>query len=114
MILYHVTKKENIEKIMNEGLIPMLGKYAVEMGECIPSVWLFPDIDDAKEMAPIWLEPFYGPDLVYLKVYLPDNTMLEYTGSDYEVYVTTCIPPSNISIVNNGSHSTDLIKLFSN
>ena len=42
MELYHVTKGENVASILQKGLIPTIGKYAKEMGEYIPSVWLFP------------------------------------------------------------------------
>ncbi len=96
MILYHVTEQKNLPGILREGLIPNIGGYAAEMGEKKPHVWLFPSREDAEEMIPVWLEPFYGSDLALLEVRLPDDFPLEYTGSDYEVVTTRAIPPNCI------------------
>ena len=98
MELYHVTKSENVADIMKNGLVPSIGKYATEMGETQKAVWLFPRLEDAQEMIPVWLEPFYGSDLCILKINLPDDFPVEYTGSDYEVYVTETIRPEYITI----------------
>lgn len=98
MKLYHVTKQENVIDILRDGLIPQIGCYATEMEEKTSAVWLFPSIVDAEEMAPVWLEPFYGEELTYLEVTLQDDYPVQYSGSDYEVYVTEKIPPENIRI----------------
>lgn len=98
MKLYHVTSSENVGRILHEGLIPSIGGYAESMGETQASVWLFPTLEDAEEMAPVWLEPYYGDDLTFLEVELDDDFPLEYTGSDYEVVVHETIPPDNICI----------------
>ena len=55
------------------------------MGETKAYIWLFPDLEDAIEMIPIWLVPYYGSNLSILEVNLPDDHPVEYTGSDYEV-----------------------------
>lgn len=98
MKYYHITKSCNVNNILKNGLVPTLGDYALEMGEYEPSVWLFIGIDEAEEMAPVWLEPFYGDDLVMLEVDLPDNFPIDYTGSDYEVVSFSTIPPQYISL----------------
>ena len=64
------------------------------MGETEPYVWLFPEIDDAAEMAPVWLEAFYKEPVVILKIILPDDWPIEYTGSDYEICTSKAIPPA--------------------
>lgn len=99
MVLFHVTSRKNLESIMKSGLVPQLGKYAREMGETRPSVWMFPCLEDAQEMAPIWLEPFYGADLGFLRIDLPDDFDIETTGSDYELFTTERIAPNRISII---------------
>ena len=99
MLLYHVTKAENVPSILKNGIIPKRGKYANEMGETSTSIWFFQCLEDADEMAPIWLEPFYGTDLVFLEVELPDDYPLEYTGSDYEVCISSVIPPKYIRVL---------------
>lgn len=98
MKYYHVTPEKNLKTILQEGLKPMLGKYSEAMGETEAGIWMFPSIEDAKEMAPIWLEPFYGTDLILLLVDLPDGWPLEYTGSDYEVISREKISPKYISV----------------
>lgn len=98
MVLFHVTRRENVESILINGLIPQLGRYAQEMGETVPAVWLFPCLEDAEEMAPIWLEPVYGHDLAYLRIELPEGYDVQETGSDYELLGTERIPPENITV----------------
>ena len=98
MELYHVTPKENAEKILKDGLSPSIGAYAKEIGETKEAVWLFTGLEEAKEMTPVWLETFYCTDLCMLKISLPDDFPVEYTGSDYEVYVTEKISPEHIEI----------------
>ena len=95
---YHVTPSKNVTNILKEGLIPKIGNYSKEMGENIKAVWLFPDIDDAEEMTPIWLESFYEEELTILEIDLPDDIPVECSGSDYEVYVTRTINPKYIKI----------------
>ena len=68
------------------------------MGETTASIWFFPDIDDCLEMIEAWLKPVYGTDLTSLEVTLPDDYPLEYTGSDYEVFVVTPISADHIKV----------------
>ena len=98
MTLYHATKEENLRQILSDGLKPGIGEYAKEMGEIKAGIWLFPSYEDAIEMVPVWLEPFYGTDLALLRIDLPDNFPLEYTGSDYEVVSTEPIPTKYITL----------------
>ena len=98
MTLYHATKEENICQILSDGLKPRIGKYAKEMGEKEAFIWLFPSFKDAMEMIPVWLEPFYGTELALLRIDLPDNFPLEYTGSDYEVITAEPIPAEYITL----------------
>ncbi len=98
MTLYHATKEENLRQILSDGLKPGIGKYAKEMGEIKTGIWLFPSYEDAIEMVPVWLEPFYGTDLALLRVDLPDNFPVEYTGSDYEIVATKPIPAEYITL----------------
>lgn len=98
MKLYHVTPGHNLDGIFKKGLIPQKGAYASEMGESEKAIWLFQTLEDADEMIPIWLEPFFGDDLVILEITLPDDYQLEYSGRDYEVYTTMKIGPEHIRI----------------
>ena len=70
-ILYHVTANENVRSILKDGLKPQIGKYAEQMGETTPYIWCFPCLEDAYEMIPVWLEPFYGESLAILEIRLP-------------------------------------------
>ena len=98
MTLYHATKEENLRQILSDGLKPGIGEYAKEMGEKKAGIWLFPSYEDAMEMIPVWLEPFYGTKLALLRIDLPGSFPLEYTGSDYEVVSTVPIPVEYITL----------------
>ncbi len=99
MTVFHVTEQKNVENIIENWLVPAIGKYASEMGKDTPAVWLFPTLEDAEEMAQIWLGPFYGDDLVYLRIELPDDFSVEYTESDYEIVSERKIPAEWISVL---------------
>lgn len=98
MKLYHVTPAQNVKSILATGLLPQIGNYARQMGETTASIWLFSDIDDCLEMTEAWLIPVYGDDLTILEVTLPDDFPLEYTGSDYEVFVVKPISADHIKV----------------
>lgn len=99
MRTYHATPIGNIETIKKEGLLPQVGAYASTMGETEKAIWLFRGLEEAEEMVPLWLEPFYESELVLLEVTLPDDFPLWETGSDYEVLTLEKIPPEYISII---------------
>lgn len=101
MKYYHATPVSNADAILKEGLTPKIGAYASEMGEATKAIWMFPSVEDAEEMIPIWLEPIYGDDFIILEITLPDDWEVEYTGSDYEVYTTKKIDPEYIRIYEN-------------
>ena len=97
--VYHVTQTDNLRNIIKEGLLPQIGKYAKTMGETEPGIWVFPNMEDALEMIPVWLEPFYGNDLSILEISLPNNAEIESTGSEYEYVLKSPIRPEYIRIV---------------
>jgi hypothetical protein len=97
-IAYHVTPRSNVDAILREGLKPAIGPYASEMGETKALVWCFPCLEDAYEMIPVWLEPFYGDDLAILELRIPEDFPVDYTGSDYELISAVTIPAEYISI----------------
>ena len=99
MKAYHVTPRTNLHSIFENGLIPQVGEYSKKMNEETTAVWLFPSLADAKEMKSVWLEGFYGPDLVTLEIELPDEYPLGYTGSDYEMFTVKELPPEWIKVV---------------
>lgn len=95
-MIYHVTKKENVESIMKNGLIPQIGKNSILVGEAKPYIFLC-----EKESIPFW------------KILLEGDVVLEIKDRDdgYSEYIegysfATCreynacdvISPNRISV----------------
>lgn len=102
-IYYHVTKKENLESIMTNGLIPKIGEMSQDLGEEIKRVYLFKNIKDMEDALMNWMgewyEDNYGDDLELcsLIINLPDNFNIINEESLYEAYSYKIIEPKYIS-----------------
>ena len=75
---YHVTKKESLESILKNGLIPQVGERSIQLDE-EPGVFLFPSLDSLDNAMMNWLGEEFGDEveLVALKVEI-DDTNLDY------------------------------------
>jgi hypothetical protein len=100
IMLYHLTPTRNIRSIMQNGLIPRIGRRARLLGESTPAIYLFPSIEDAEDA----LEQWYGNEfsdntrLALLAVNIPPGAT-EIAGAGYERIFTTPIPPQQIKII---------------
>lgn len=100
---FHVTPMENVQNIMERGLVPQIGERSGAQGEEAPAIYLFPTKDDVDNALSNWLgewfEDAYGPDveLAIIKVSLPKDIFVHYDPSvAYECYVTEPIPPKQL------------------
>ena len=90
-MLYHVTEAKNVDSIMRNGLIPMIGERSRQAHETTPYVYLFHSLDDVHDAVMNWLDI---EDFVVLSV-----DIKEYTVNGFEVLVNKTIPTQYISIV---------------
>lgn len=100
---FHVTPMENVQNIMEHGLVPQIGERSGAQGEEAPAIYLFPTMDDMDNALSNWLgewfEDTYGPDveLAIVKAFLPPDIYVHYALSvAYECYVTEPIPSRHL------------------
>ena len=100
---FHVTPMENVQNIMEHGLVPQIGERSGAQGEETPAIYLFPTRDDMDNALSNWLgewfEDTYGPDaeLAVIKVSLPKDVYVHYDRTvPYECYVTDPIPSKQL------------------
>lgn len=100
---FHVTPMENVQNIMEHGLVPKIGERSGAQGEETPAIYLFPTMDDMDNALSNWLgewfEDIYGPDveLAIVKAFLPPDIYVHYDLSvAYECYVTEPIPSQHL------------------
>ena len=101
--VYHVTLKDNLIDIFENGLIPKIGELSAKAEEPIERIYLFPNIDDMNTALANWfgevLEETFGEyvNCCSLKIELPDNFPLSEGEVEYECYSYIPIPPKYIS-----------------
>lgn len=96
-IFYHVTLKENLDKILKEGLIPQIGDRALECGDTEKKIYLFPTLQHMNEALGSWLGiEFETEEIVSLLIRIPKNFVLEEGEVEYEVYSKEPIPKNCI------------------
>jgi len=55
LMAYHVTPAENLDAILRGGLQPRIGERSAELGELVPRVYLFPDLESCDTALAGWL-----------------------------------------------------------
>jgi hypothetical protein len=101
--VYHVTLKKNLNPILARGLIPKIGDRSKKIGEDTPAIYCFKDKDSVHDALMNWLgdELEENEELALLAIStfgLPVKTI---DGADYEIAITSRIPPSNIKVVSD-------------
>jgi hypothetical protein len=93
--IYHVTQKKNLEKILEQGLLPKKGSRSKEFGEIEKAIFFFPTREDCQNALGSWLGNYFHSDIVILEVLLPEDTHVK-SDVSYEVACLDVIAPSNI------------------
>ena len=72
---FHVTKKENMESILEHGLIPQIGERSEELGESEKAIYLFPNIEEMENALYNWLGECFedDEDLIIIQVDVPSD-----------------------------------------
>lgn len=96
MILFHVTKKRNLQKISRDGLIPSKGARSRKLSEPRPAIYLLRSMADVEDAIMNWLGDEFDEDeeLVALKVLVPKGFEVARVAFEYQVFRK--IPPSAI------------------
>jgi len=91
---YHVTRKENLESILENGLIPQVGERSSQLNE-ESGIFMFYSLDDMNNALGSWLGEEFEDDeeLVSLKIIMKD-TNFKYCA--YEAVSREIIPPKYI------------------
>lgn len=98
---FHVTLSANIPQIMRKGLEPRTGVRSGVM-ETEDGIYLFKTEVEAEDAVANWLgDEFEEMEaLALLKVTLPPNAKTAPSTAEYEIVVTTPIPPKYIEVLN--------------
>lgn len=98
MILYHITKTQNLLSIFSNGLIPQIGELSSKLGETKKRIYLFSSISDMNNALMNWLGIEYGDDieLSSLIISLPDDFEIIDGEVEYEKYSYNIIEPKYI------------------
>lgn len=99
--VYHVTPSENLDNILTSGLVPQVGNRSRKIIGEKSAIYCFPDKDSMEDAMMNWLGDEFDEDepLALLEI---DSTGLDghvTDGAEYEVAITSVIPPQNIRII---------------
>lgn len=99
--VYHVTPSENLDNILTSGLVPQVGDRSRKIIGEKSAIYCFPDKDSMEDAMMNWLGDEFDEDepLALLEI---DTTGLDghvTDGAEYEVAITSVIPPQNIRII---------------
>ncbi len=96
---YHITKKENMESIIEKGLIPQIGDRSKSVGDDIKAVYFIDDLSRLDE----WIEALYKDeelkDLEILKFNLKNRKWYIKFLDDGEFYTPNIILPNKIEFL---------------
>ncbi len=99
-LYYHVTEAKNLSGILRDGLIPSIGPRSQMIGETVPAVYLFPDLDSVVAAVENWLGEVFDEDvsLIFLELQLPSDIekALFCDSAEYERISRLPIPPNCI------------------
>lgn len=100
-VVYHITPAQNLRSIMQHGLKPQVGDRSVKLSNELTAVYCFPDKSSLEDAMTNWLGDEFDEDeqLALLSINT-SNLQGSYTpNAEYEVAITSVIPPSNIKIL---------------
>lgn len=104
---YHVTLKRNLQSILENGIIPAIGKRSLEKGEKLPMIYLFPSKEHCEDALLGWLGDCFeneDDDLIILVIH-PDSLLVVDSGH-FELTCCLAIAPSSIHKIYDESFCT--------
>ena len=99
--VYHVTPSENLDSIMSKGLVPQVGDRSRKIEGEKPAIYCFPDKNSMEDAVMNWLGDEFDEDepLALLEIFTTGLKGQVTDGAQYEVAITSAIPPQNIRII---------------
>lgn len=99
-ILYHVTPTRNVKSILAKGLVPSIGARSAQL-ETQSNLFFFPSREAAEDAVMNWLGDELPEDepLALLAVSSKGLEGKFTPGAEYEVTVSSPVPPQNIKVV---------------
>lgn len=98
VIAYHVTPAENLNGILQAGLEPRIGERSAELGEKVPRVYMFPDLESYEAALSGWLGDCFedNPEDGLLVLQVDVAGLKLRSEIEYELTCTDVIEPSRI------------------
>lgn len=100
---FHVTPIENLESILQNGLLPMIGERSIECNEHQKAIYLFHSISDMDNALLNWLGECFPDDigLAILQIDIPDEfpivTEKDSNGDDF--FESICLEPIPVDYI---------------
>lgn len=100
---FHVTPIENLESILQNGLLPMLGERSIDCNENKKAIYLFHSIADMDNALLNWLGECFPEDidLAILQIDVPDGfsviTEKDSNGDDF--FESVCLEPIPVDYI---------------
>jgi len=99
MRLFHVTLSTALPAILEEGLLPLIGPRAEQLGEVVPAVYCFGDRHAVEDGLMGWMaDAFEAEDVVILEIDA-EGLASEKNPADFEFRILACIAPSRIKLI---------------
>lgn len=99
---FHVTPMGNLESILQNGLLPMMGERSIDCNEHQKAIYLFRSITDMDNALLNWLgECFEDIDLVILQIDVPDGFPIttEKDSNGDEFFESVCLEPIPVDYI---------------
>ena len=99
--VYHVTPSNNLTSIMSQGLIPQRGDRARKILDEKPAIYCFPDKNAMEDAVMNWLGDEFDEDEALALLEIDTSGLIGQVtpGAEYEIAITSKIPPENIRIL---------------
>lgn len=99
--VYHVTPSVNVDNILMQGLLPKVGDRSRKIEGEKPAIYCFPDKVSMEDAMMNWLGDEFDEDeqLALLEIFTTGLKGQVTDGAEYEVAITSKIPPQNIRVL---------------
>lgn len=99
MRLFHVALSSALPAILEEGLLPLIGPRAEQLGEVAPAVYCFGDREAVEDGLMGWMaESFEEEEILILEIDA-EGLVIEKNPEDFEFRILACIAPSRIKSI---------------
>lgn len=84
---FHVTPSENLDAILQQGLLPLIGDRSMSLEEPFPAIYLFPDLAALEDAFMGWMDDCFEEDQSLALLAVDTHGMSEFScdGVAYEM-----------------------------